>query len=679
MDIDTPETPTTEPAPANTPPVPAADEAMAVEETRREREMGSDEGQEQTRAGTEDQKKDDDAQPDASEPAQEQSDAPPPPKRPRTSLVGSRTSRRLSHLPPPSPSASIRSRTTRAGPSDVAEADEGESTTADPLPQEEESDTLGRDGKRYMTAGVYWSTGLDAEASVRWERPPASAPTDWRLVEPDEGYLLAPPLWHGETLIDEERPFRLPYDILRDYWYDEGRKRVGEAQAKASREGKGKGGDKTTEEDIAKRENSKKPEPYKYIKANAYVDRKPDRAEVPAICACTPPSRPSEMGCREGCINRLMQYCCDPKLCPCGEQCSNVPLNRREGIPEGKDGLRVIWTGNRGFGLKTMVPIKKGDFVIEYRGEIITRDESYRRVLTAYKDKPSYYFLDYDGHEVIDAGARGNSSRFINHSCGPNLHVVRWRLAAMEEYQMGIFALHDIPAGTELTYDYGWQDFSSIAAKTAAVAAANAAAAAKLEAVPAEAAPAATLLARSLSASTSSSSLSSLGSDDSSAPAPAPSTGPSTTLSTSAILASTDTAIDPARQRCYCGAAECSGFLGGRRKGGNHKKGAAAGGAAAGGPKGKGKAVEAGPTPGFAPPRGGVKVAQAVVTLSEAVSSGGAARRRRDKAEEKEKEREPVVLEKVVAAMRSGRAAAKKALGKLMGGPPAPLPEDEQE
>lgn len=33
----------------------------------------------------------------------------------------------------------------------------------------------------------------------------------------------------------------------------------------------------------------------------------------------------------------------------------------------------------------------------------------------------------------------------------------------------------------------------------------------------------------------------------------------------STILLSTGTAIDPSHQRCYCGAAECSGFLGGGR------------------------------------------------------------------------------------------------------------------
>lgn len=35
--------------------------------------------------------------------------------------------------------------------------------------------------------------------------------------------------------------------------------------------------------------------------------------------------------------------------------------------------------------------------------QIISRDESYKRVLTVYKEAKSYYFLDYDGYDVIDA------------------------------------------------------------------------------------------------------------------------------------------------------------------------------------------------------------------------------------------------------------------------------------
>lgn len=70
-----------------------------------------------------------------------------------------------------------------------------------------------------------------------------------------------------------------------------------------------------------------------------------------------------------------------------------------------------------------MVDIKEGDFVIEYRGEIITREESYKRV--AKTKGHSFYFLDYDGSEVLDAALKGTGARFINHSCGPNLYCVR--------------------------------------------------------------------------------------------------------------------------------------------------------------------------------------------------------------------------------------------------------------
>lgn len=59
----------------------------------------------------------------------------------------------------------------------------------------------------------------------------------------------------------------------------------------------------------------------------------------------------------------------------------------------------------------------------------------------------------------------GNESRFINHSCDPNLEVVRWKLADYDEYQIGLFALRDIDAKEELSYDYGWQAFSSIDTK----------------------------------------------------------------------------------------------------------------------------------------------------------------------------------------------------------------------
>lgn len=52
---------------------------------------------------------------------------------------------------------------------------------------------------------------------------------------------------------------------------------------------------------------------------------------------------------------------------------------------------------------------------------------------------------------MLDAGMRGNCARFINHSCDPNLRVVRFKLSGLEEYQIGLYALKDIVPGTELT------------------------------------------------------------------------------------------------------------------------------------------------------------------------------------------------------------------------------------
>ncbi|BGP56294.1 hypothetical protein JCM8202v2_003909 [Rhodotorula sphaerocarpa] len=338
-------------------------------------------------------------------------------------------------------SSLARVRTTRAGqavaPAERAPSQDGDANKSGEqdaaIDEVEDDPARGADGKEYWLAGIYWSsTSPSKKPSTTRPRPSSSSsasastltPTDWRLVTPTRTSTFPPPVLHGQTLLDndeEKKPFRLPFDILRDHYYageeggggGEGRKGKRKAGGRLQQEEGagpeqddesdptassssaplkrgGKGGEKMTAADRQKLEQSKKPDPYRYTSKNIYFGRGPDKAAIPAVCSCKPPARARDLGCGADCINRLMQYCCEPKLCPCGpERCGNPPLSKREGVPEGKDGLRVIWTGNRGFGLKTMVPIKKGDFVIEYRGEIISKNESYRRVLTDYKDSPS--------------------------------------------------------------------------------------------------------------------------------------------------------------------------------------------------------------------------------------------------------------------------------------------------
>ena len=46
---------------------------------------------------------------------------------------------------------------------------------------------------------------------------------------------------------------------------------------------------------------------------------------------------------------------------------------------------------------------------------------------------------------IIDAGPKGNLSRFMNHSCDPNCETQKWMVNG--DVRVGLFALHDIPAG----------------------------------------------------------------------------------------------------------------------------------------------------------------------------------------------------------------------------------------
>ncbi|KAL0485151.1 Setd2, partial [Acrasis kona] len=49
----------------------------------------------------------------------------------------------------------------------------------------------------------------------------------------------------------------------------------------------------------------------------------------------------------------------------------------------------------------------------------------------------------------------GNSARFINHSCEPNCQLQKWIVG--RENRIGIFAIKDIAAGSELTFDYAME------------------------------------------------------------------------------------------------------------------------------------------------------------------------------------------------------------------------------
>ena len=101
-----------------------------------------------------------------------------------------------------------------------------------------------------------------------------------------------------------------------------------------------------------------------------------------------------------------------------------------------------------GRGVFALADIPKGIRLMEYLGERITHKEADRRYAVEHEHSPHTMLFSVDDKTVIDATRRGNSARFINHSCSPNCEAIE------EEGRIFIETTKKVPAGGELTYDY---------------------------------------------------------------------------------------------------------------------------------------------------------------------------------------------------------------------------------
>ncbi|XP_060237502.1 histone-lysine N-methyltransferase NSD3 isoform X6 [Meriones unguiculatus] len=195
---------------------------------------------------------------------------------------------------------------------------------------------------------------------------------------------------------------------------------------------------------------SRKPPPYKHIKANKVIGKVQiqvaDLSEIPR-CNCKPADE-NPCGLESECLNRMSQYECHPQVCPAGDRCQNQCFTKRL-YPEAE----IIKTERRGWGLRTKRSIKKGELVNEYVGELIDEEECRLRIKRAHENSvTNFYMLTVTKDRIIDAGPKGNYSRFMNHSCNPNCETQKWTVNG--DVRVGLFALCDIPAGMELTFNY---------------------------------------------------------------------------------------------------------------------------------------------------------------------------------------------------------------------------------
>lgn len=102
-----------------------------------------------------------------------------------------------------------------------------------------------------------------------------------------------------------------------------------------------------------------------------------------------------------------------------------------------------------------------GTYIGEYVGEILTEVEAQHR-MKINKHAEHNYLLLYNEHHgeniiktFVDARYYGNWTRFINHSCDPNLHIVPIRIDRFTPPHLAFFTRRSIATNEELSYSYG--------------------------------------------------------------------------------------------------------------------------------------------------------------------------------------------------------------------------------
>lgn len=98
--------------------------------------------------------------------------------------------------------------------------------------------------------------------------------------------------------------------------------------------------------------------------------------------------------------------------------------------------------GLAGLGLFAGEDIKKGEIIIEYIGNILTKEE-------ADKKTSSQYLFEVSRNKTIDGTPRWNIARYANHSCDGNAE------SDVTKGRVFVKAIRNIKEGDEIVYDYG--------------------------------------------------------------------------------------------------------------------------------------------------------------------------------------------------------------------------------
>lgn len=105
-----------------------------------------------------------------------------------------------------------------------------------------------------------------------------------------------------------------------------------------------------------------------------------------------------------------------------------------------------------GTGLFATEDVPKGEKIIEYTGERITKAEAVRRY-EKQSEEGAIYLFDLNKRHDIDGAVAGNEAKYANHSCEPNAETT------IERGRIWVLAKRPIKKGDEILYDYNFPLF----------------------------------------------------------------------------------------------------------------------------------------------------------------------------------------------------------------------------
>lgn len=123
-----------------------------------------------------------------------------------------------------------------------------------------------------------------------------------------------------------------------------------------------------------------------------------------------------------------------------------------------ESGLKIVTFEGKGRGIVTTRKFARGEFVVEYIGDLIDMAEAKLREQEYAEDDNTgcymYYFKHQNVQHCIDATAEsGKLGRLVNHSRNGNLMTKTVLVNRVPH--LVLLAKEDIPEGVEVTYDYG--------------------------------------------------------------------------------------------------------------------------------------------------------------------------------------------------------------------------------